>query len=732
MPYDFSRFDPFTFQSFVQALALHIFGAGLEVYGAGPDGARDATFEGRPNYPSSDNSWDGYTVIQVKYRQKLTHDAKDADWVVNQIKREQAKLSRSKNFRTPDYYLLVTNVDLSPMPTSVTRLGMRRGGMEKVNAALEELQKKLKLKACHVWSAEKLSRLVETAPASLKQNYAFWITPNELLWRMLQDLEGPDFVKIMSKAAAQDLREHKFTRLQEAGHTSEENTLLSQVFVDLPFEPKYKTGFNFRLRADADSTENEVASEPRSICVVSAIVNLSRRAYGKKYQCTSNENDLPARDLGGRLVLLGGPGQGKSTIGQYLAQLFQSQLLTAPKAPGLAKETVTHAKEVLRSAKEALIPVNASHRFPFRIILPAFADRIAGLKRADTDARFTVLDYIAEKIGRLSNFNVSLVNVRDWLNRYPWMIVLDGLDEVPASGERPAVLREIEAFFDEVADLKADALVIVTTRPQGYNEDLDPKLWAHWELTPLGPVDALRYAKKLAELRLTEPSRRRRVLERLEAATDTPATKQLMVSPLQVAILFTLVDVKGDVPTDRWNLFERYFNVLRDREEAKGGVNGELLRLHRSTVELVHQRAGFLLHVEAERSGGAQSFLTESQFEEIVQTFLQEAGHAEDRLVKLSKDLAKLATDRLVLLSAKVEKRIAFDVRSLQEYMAAAMITSAADSMVEKRLRSVCGPAHWRHTFQIAASRCFSDTGKRHLADSNYSDLCRARCGHRG
>jgi hypothetical protein len=716
MPYDFSRFDPFTFQNFVQALALHVFGADLQVYGAGPDGARDATFEGTPNYPSPENRWQGYTVIQVKYRQKLTHDSKDADWLVNQIKREQAKLARSKTFRVPDYYLIVTNVDLSPMPTISTRRGTRKGGMEKVDAALQDLQKRLKLKACHVWNAEKLSRLVETAPTALKHNYAFWITPNELLWRMLQDVEGPDFTKIISRAAAQDMREHKFTRLQEAGHTAEENTLLSQVFVDLPVRQIYENTPYPWIRSESDASEPEGVSS-QSSCVVSSIVERSRRAYGNKY-VGSTESELMTSEAAGRIVLLGGPGQGKSTIGQYLVQLFQAQLLTAPKAPGLSKEAIAHAKEVIRSAKESLIPINASHRFPVRIILPAFADRIASLKKADGEARFTVLDYVAEKIARLSNEDVSLANIRKWLCDYPWLIVLDGLDEVPASGERPAVLREIEAFFDEIADLEADALVIVTTRPQGYNEDLDPKLWSHWELTPLGPDDALKYARKLAEIRLAEPSRRRRVLERLATATRTPATNQLLVSPLQVAILFTLVDVKGDVPTDRWNLFERYFNVLRDREEAKGGINGELLRLHRSTVELVHQRAGFLLHVEAERSGGAQSFLTESQFEEIVQTFLSEAGHAEDRLAKLTKELGKLATDRLVLLSAKVQKRIAFDVRSLQEYMAAAMITSAADTLVEKRLRIICGTAHWRHTFQIAASRCFSDTGKRHLADS--------------
>src|SRR5262249_33701783 len=151
-------------------------------------------------------------------------------------------------------------------------------------------------------------------------------------------------------------------------------------------------------------------------------------------------------------------------------------------------------------------------------------------------------------------------------------------DEVPASGERASLLREIETLFDELASCNADALVVVTTRPQGYNSELEPSLWWHWDLTPLQPSDSVKYAQKLATLRLTDPTRRERILARLSEASTSPATAQLMISPLQVAILFTLVDLKGDVPTDRWNLFDRYFVVLRDREEGKGGDPGTLLR----------------------------------------------------------------------------------------------------------------------------------------------------------
>jgi len=61
-----------------------------------------------------------------------------------------------------------------------------------------------------------------------------------------------------------------------------------------------------------------------------------------------------------------------------------------------------------------------------------------------------------------------------------------------------------------------------------------------------------------------------------------------------------------------------------------------------------------------------------------------------------------------VLLASGVEGRIAFDVRSLQEFMAAAQITAAANVSFVERLRVIAGCTHWRHVFRIAASKIFS------------------------
>ena len=68
--YNLYGLDNRTFQHMIQSLAVQELGPGVIVYGDGKDGARDATYRGKVNYPSEACPWDGYLIIQVKYRQK--------------------------------------------------------------------------------------------------------------------------------------------------------------------------------------------------------------------------------------------------------------------------------------------------------------------------------------------------------------------------------------------------------------------------------------------------------------------------------------------------------------------------------------------------------------------------------------------------------------------------------------------------------------------------------------
>ena len=110
--YDLSRLSNRSFEHLVQALAAGVLGPGIVVFGDGPDGGREATFERKVSYPSSVDGWDGYGVVQAKYRQRSGNIQLDGNWAVDQLKKEIDKYTNPEsNLRKPVFFIFATNVD---------------------------------------------------------------------------------------------------------------------------------------------------------------------------------------------------------------------------------------------------------------------------------------------------------------------------------------------------------------------------------------------------------------------------------------------------------------------------------------------------------------------------------------------------------------------------------------------------------------------------------------------
>ncbi|QIJ76950.1 hypothetical protein GU700_21635 [Methylobacterium sp. NI91] len=122
MGYDFTKLGSKLFEELVQAIALKALGNGTVIYGSGPDGAREATFQGKVPFPSETENWDGYIVVQAKYREKNDTKQSDAAWLINQLKSEAKKFtSTAKNLKRPQFYIIATNVDLSSVSTRTNK-----------------------------------------------------------------------------------------------------------------------------------------------------------------------------------------------------------------------------------------------------------------------------------------------------------------------------------------------------------------------------------------------------------------------------------------------------------------------------------------------------------------------------------------------------------------------------------------------------------------------------------
>src|ERR1039457_1394251 len=93
-----------SFEQLVQAIAASVIGPGTAVFGDGPDGGREATFEGKTQYPSSTSPWDGYVVIQAKFRQRAQSVEMDGAWALTQLSKELKKFTgKKRGLRRPEY-----------------------------------------------------------------------------------------------------------------------------------------------------------------------------------------------------------------------------------------------------------------------------------------------------------------------------------------------------------------------------------------------------------------------------------------------------------------------------------------------------------------------------------------------------------------------------------------------------------------------------------------------------
>lgn len=170
-----------TFEQLVQAIATKEIAAGTTVYGSGPDGGRDASFEGRTTYPSKEAPWDGYVVVQAKFRKEPFATAREAGaWVNNQLEHElQSFDDRKKKRRLPDYYLLVTNVDFSAVPET--------GTLDRVRRTLTDWKNESRLKDFDVWDGNKIRRLLDSH-REIAQAYGGFITAGDVLAKALTHL----------------------------------------------------------------------------------------------------------------------------------------------------------------------------------------------------------------------------------------------------------------------------------------------------------------------------------------------------------------------------------------------------------------------------------------------------------------------------------------------------------------------------------------------------------------
>ena len=713
--YDFSHLNNRLFEQLVQALSAKILGPSVSIFGDGPDGGREATFEGRVSFPSIHNSWDGYGVIQAKFRQRSVGIKDDGDWAISQLKSEIEKyLDPKLGYRKPEYFIFATNLVLTPV--------RERGSKDRLTAILQDFGNRLPLKGYDIWDYDKL-RVFLDGDEGVRRAYTAWITPGDVLAETIERLSprSPLFLETLHNFLEKEMLSDEYVNLEQAGHDANERISLARIFVDLPTVDEGHGLIAREAGHSRQSLTEEGHNSNVDLGFVKQMLAISRERLDPKSQevrsIVSRPDAEASRHPSGRFVLIGGPGQGKTTVGQFICQIFRASIINRRAGHSISLETQRALSLIKNHCQEEGLELSLVPRFPFRIVLNEFASALSSDNLPQVNS---VLSFLVYKIQNRTDRSVTLEDVLQWLSRYPSIVVFDGLDEVPSSSNRDQVLQSIRDFWIDVTSINADILSIATSRPQGYNEDFSPDLYQHQRLTPLTKEFGKHFAKRLADVRYgSDMDRRQKVLDRLERAFDSESTFRLMRSPLQITIMAALVDQMGQPPQARWNLFNSYYQVIYKREVERDIPASSILRRFQPDINAIHSRVGLLLQVDSEHSGRTDARLSRERFVSLVTKRLEEEGHEGDGLKSLTKQIVNAAAERLVFLVGLESDQVGFEIRSLQEFMASECLMGGKDVEVRNRLREIAPLPNWRNVFLFAAGKCFTE--RQHLREAIHS-----------
>ena len=355
-----------------------------------------------------------------------------------------------------------------------------------------------------------------------------------------------------------------------------------------------------------------------------------------------------------RLLLEGGPGQGKSTITQMAAQVYRQKLL-----PDSA-EDISGGSDWNSLCKA---------RLPVRLVLREFAEWLVD------NADGTLDQYIAHVIGRDSGgASVAVEQVHAFVERSSVILLLDGLDEIGSDSLRDRVLdriMETVTRFDE--DLHADLRVVLTTRPPalaGRRQKL--RGFTRIVLAPMNTRRIDEYLARWLSAQIDAESERLRIRTSFEGRRHDPHVEALARNPMQLSVLLQFIYLKGEAfPDRRAELYRDYFQIVIDRDVEKSPE----LRENRDLVEGLHSFLGFHLHGATEIDEGRRAW-TRKEVIGLSDRWLQEEGHGDGA----ARRFFALGEERFGLIVAVSgegdDTTYGFEVQPIQEYFAASYISN--------------------------------------------------------
>ncbi len=651
MDYPFENLNDEKFQQLCQALLVKDYPQAQCFPVGQPDGGRDAI----SFYTSARGS--EFIVFQVKFVRNLKSDEDPRKWLMKTV---QGELQKIKTLvpRGAYRYIMLTNV--------AGTAHLDSGSIDQMNQLLTQ---EISIPSQCLWRDD-LSRRLDGA----------W----DLKWVYPELMTGPDLIRSIVEGGLLEHRDRRATAIrmfvrdqyqidqQVRFKQVELQNRLLDLFIDLPIEhqPQGAHKVNHVFQAIAHTIvyrlKNSVETGPEGEIFPEMVMH--EPFLGKEEQRALGAATLLLHPLTQQflplLVLEGAPGQGKSTIAQYVCQVHRMRLLnefdlsSVPQIHKLNPVKIPFKIDLRDLAtwlakKNPFTPEETST--PPEHWYKSIEAFLAALVRHHSGgADFTHDDLIAV-------FKISAI-----------LLVFDGLDEIADIGRRQEVVEEITKGVNRLKDNCASLQVIVTSRPAAFanSPGLPDDLYPYFQLGSVTRPLIDDYANKWLLARRVDARQSAEFRKVLREKLDQPHLRDLARNPMQLAILLSLILTRGtSLPDKRTALYDAYIELFFNREAEKSPV----VRDNRDLLIDLHRYLAWVIHAEAEQEHGRGS-VSADRLHSLVESYLEKEGYD----VRLARRLFTGMVERVVALVSRVEGTYEFEVQPLREYFAARFLYDTA------------------------------------------------------
>ncbi|WP_248703899.1 NACHT domain-containing NTPase [Curtobacterium sp. MWU13-2055] len=582
-------------------------------------------------------------VAQVKFKREDEED--NADWMIQALEGEKPKIE-SLSKRGVERYLMVTNASGTAH--------LDKGRIDRAQAWLEDNSP---IPAEVLWRDD-LSRRLDGDNA-IKLAYPGLLTGENALSIVYDAMFAPQKKHLAGVIRSFVAEQYRIDSNVKFRQVDLQNSLTA-LFVDVPAN----------LEMLMAKVQRSGRADQKKIRIMYELISTGglRGRYDDSlaFQVAGTADLLLSASLQSvapNLVLQGAPGQGKSTLAQYVCQVHRARLL----------EKIEFLDGIDRSHKEA------PFRLPMKVDLRDLAAYLDGQEymrhpAEPIDSNRTLERFLASLVAiQGSSDSFTTDDLRLVLTDAPGLLFLDGLDEVADLPLRQRLLEKVGAGLGRLGDAGADLQVVITSRPAQLGQGMKlPEGFFRLNLAPLGPDTVQQYAGKWTRARSLDENRASEVISILTGKLGLEHIRELTKNPMQLTILLTLINRFGQsLPDERTGLYREYVSLFMMREAEKD----EVVARHKGLLLDVVEYLAWELQSSAEANASAGS-ISEADLRRLVAEFIDRTGRDRSILAELFEQ----GLERIYVLVTRIEGLYEFEVQPLREYFAARYLYSTAPS----------------------------------------------------